>query len=345
MSYPIKKASVLLIEDCDFDTYPSGGVAQSYKMLRRKEMGETRSLDDVRNFWSIEVCGTHFIKEFKDKRDFFEKYRDFRYKYEWHIPLLVPFAEAKGKSVLEIGTGNGVDGAMFAKNGANYTGVDLTQVAINATREHFEILGLKGTFQVEDARQLSFDNNTFDVVYSHGVLHHSPETAKAIKEVYRVLKPGGKAIIMLYHKHSFNYYIRIMGYMRLRVIMKILSRLGHYKSDKEKIPGKTNLGQRCGGDIGVWDIRYNQFLKEGWRYLQASNFVHHCTDGPECPYAFVFTKSDVGQMFSMFRDVEVKIAHFPLRKYRFGQWVPLVIEKFIASKIGIGWHLFVFATK
>src|SRR5438309_4438835 len=119
-------------------------------------MAKESELKSVYTFWNTAACGTHFVEEYADERDFFEKYREHRYRTEWHIPLLVPFAEAKGKKVLEIGTGNGADGVMFALNGAIYTGVDLTEAALEATRKHFEILGLSAVFQKENAERLSF---------------------------------------------------------------------------------------------------------------------------------------------------------------------------------------------
>lgn len=186
----------------------------------------TEKQKEVRNFWKTEACGTHFIEDYEDKKDFYDKYREFCYRTEWHIPLLIPFAEGKGKKVLEIGCGNGADGIMFALNGAHYTGVDLTETAVEATREHFEIMDLKGTFKTEDAENLSFQDGTFDMVYSFGVLHHTPSPSKAFKEVFRVLKKGGKTIIMLYHRNSFNYYVRILFYMRLKVLFKIIKRIG-----------------------------------------------------------------------------------------------------------------------
>src|SRR5262245_7344568 len=102
------------------------------------------SVENVRAFWNTEACGTHFVEAFTDTRDFYEKFREHRYRTEWHLLQLVPFAEAKGLRVLEIGIGNGADGAMFALNGALYTGADLTPAALEATRRHFEVLGLKG---------------------------------------------------------------------------------------------------------------------------------------------------------------------------------------------------------
>jgi ubiquinone/menaquinone biosynthesis C-methylase UbiE len=153
-------------------------------------------LSAVHDFWNTEACGTHFVERASHDREFFEKFREYRYRTEWHIPLLVPFAEAKGRKVLEIGIGNGADAVMFASQGADYTGVDLTEAALDATRRHFAVMGLPGTFQQENAEQLSFPDESFDWVYSHGVLHHTPNTQQAIDQVYRVLKPGGRAIII-----------------------------------------------------------------------------------------------------------------------------------------------------
>ena len=305
---------------------------------------KTSTLEDVHSFWNTEACGTHLVREpeIKDKREFYERYSELRYRTEWHIQLLVPFEESRGKKVLEIGCGNGADGAMFARNGANYTGIDLTQAAVDATREHFDILGLEGNFQRENVERLSFDDNTFDIAYSWGVLHHTPVPAHGISEIYRVLKPNGRAIIMLYHKHSFNYYVRIMGYMRLRVIMEILSNLGKDHGAKGSSDAQI-IGLRGNESGQIWGIHYSNFLKKGWAYLRADNFVHHCTDGPECPYAYVFTRSDIERVFSAFREIETKVGHFPLRKYHFGKWIPFSVEKYLALRMG--WNLVVFARK
>ena len=306
-------------------------------------MAPKPSLTSVHSFWNTEACGTHFVEKSTDERDFFEKYREHRFRTEWHIPLLVPFAEGKRKKVLEIGTGNGADGVMFALNGAIYTGVDLTEAALEASRKHFELLGLSGVFQKENAEHLSFPDESFDIVYSHGVLHHTPHPRAAIDEVYRVLKPGGRATVMLYHKHSFNYHARIMTYMRLRVLLKILSRLGHWRCDRETALSRSLAGLRGNTDRKIWEIHYDNFLKAGWGYLKAENFVHHCTDGPECPIAFAFSKTEARRLFSRFQSVQMKVAHFPLSRYPLGQWLPFSVERFLAAKIG--WYLFIFASK
>jgi len=298
-------------------------------------------LQQVHGFWNTEACDTQVVKGACNDADFYEKFREQRYRTQWHIPLLVPFAQAKGKQVLEIGTGNGADGAMFALNGGIYTGVDLTEAALEATRKHFQVLGLRGTFQRENAEHLSFADETFDLVYSHGVLHHTPNTPAAIAEVWRVLKPNGQAIIMLYHKGSFNYHVRIMTYMRLRVLLEVCRRALTWKADRQRAQAAGLTGLRGNQDRRVWDVHFQNFLKEGWSYLRAKNFVHHCTDGPECPVAYAFSKKEARALFVKFGSVQMKVAHFPLKKYH--RWIPFGLEKGLAARLG--WYLFVFAQK
>jgi ubiquinone/menaquinone biosynthesis C-methylase UbiE len=296
----------------------------------------------VREFWNTEACGSHYVPLQRGTAEFYERYREFRYRTEWHIPLLVPFGQTNDRRVLEIGCGNGADGVMFAKHGAEYTGVDLTKTAVDATRRHFEVLGLRGTFQIEDAERLSFSDASFDFVYSHGVLHHTPHPDVAFGEIYRVLKPGGKAVLMLYHKHSINYYLRIMGYMRGRLLLQILSRIGRFSQDRAHLSDALK-GVRGNLGSSVWELHYGNFLREGWSYLLPRNFIHHATDGPECPVAFVYTRESVQHAFASFSSVQTRIAHFPLRKSRFGRWTPLRVERQLASCLG--WYLFVYLTK
>lgn len=310
-------------------------------MSTRATVDSRTPVSGVFDFWNTEACGSDLVKADRGTPEFYEEFRRLRYGVEWHIPLLVPFAATKGKRVLEIGCGNGADGVMFACSGASYTGVDLTTAATEATRRHFEVLGLKGSFQLENAERLSFPDESFDFVYSHGVLHHTPNPARAFSEVYRVLKPGGQAVVMLYHKHSFNYYVRILGYMRLRVLLRIVSRLHKHSADRHNLSSEIK-GARGNQSPSVWQIHYENFLRHGWTYLRPEHFVHHATDGPECPIAYVFTARNVRAAFSQFRSIQLKTAHLPLRKY-FGKWFPVPVERWFASRLG--WYLFIYATK
>lgn len=297
----------------------------------------------ISEFWGTAACGTHLVAAKPGTSEFYEQYRKLRSETEWHIPLYVPFAEGRGKSVLEIGCGNGADGVLWAENGADYTGVDLTQTAVDATRNHFAGLGLKGTFQKENAERLTFPDNHFDLVYSYGVLHHTKRPGRAFAEVNRVLKPGGRAILMLYHRHSFNYYVRILCYMRLRVLIRIVSRATRWSKDRRKLLSNAEhqglRGVRGNEDSSIWNVHYENFIRAGWKYLTAEQFVHHCTDGPECPYAYVYSKREVRTFFPQFSEIRMRAAHFPVRKYRSGKCFPKAFERILASLMG--WYLLV----
>lgn len=300
-------------------------------------------MQPVREFWKSEACGSQFVQHFIDDQDFFAQYRQFRYHTEWHLPSFARFDTARDKSVLEIGCGNGADGVMFAKHGARYTGVDLTEAAVEATARHFAVMGLTGEFRVENAEQLSFADNSFDIVYSYGVIHHTPDPEKALQEIYRVLKPGGQAMIMLYHKQSFNYYVRVLGYMRLRVLWTIISRYGRRHEDRSSAQEEQSSGVRGNASELVRELHYENYLREGWNYLRASKFVHRCTDGPECPYAYTYSKREASELCAPFRRVSMRVGHFPLRKYAGGRLIPLKVEELLAARIG--WHLLITAWK
>jgi len=124
----------------------------------------------------------------------------------------MPLDRLAGKSVLEIGCGAGSRSALFAVRGATVTSVDLTLDRVCATRAKFELLkpSTGGLALQGDAEGLPFGENTFDIVYSNGVLHHTDDTEAAVSEVYRVLKPGGQAVIMLYCKSSWHYWFNLL---------------------------------------------------------------------------------------------------------------------------------------
>lgn len=124
----------------------------------------------------------------------------------------MPIAELHGKRVLEIGPGAGGHSALFARHGAQMTSVDITFARARATARKFELLGdlASGCGALQgDAERMPFADASFDIVYSNGVLHHTPDTDRAVREVYRVLKPGGRIAIMLYCKDSWHYWINM----------------------------------------------------------------------------------------------------------------------------------------
>lgn len=125
----------------------------------------------------------------------------------------MPLEDLKGKSVLEIGPGAGGHSALFAVHGAHVTSVDVTPQRAQATQRKFDLLGEKAAgcrAMQGDAENLPFADDSFDIVYSNGVLHHTNDTERAIGETYRVLKPGGRAVIMLYCKSSWHYWFNML---------------------------------------------------------------------------------------------------------------------------------------
>lgn len=181
-----------------------------------REDTDRRLLDEdkqrTREQWGQDPCGAESdrVHEF-GTREFFDAVERTRYReYAPWMPGLMGFDQFAGARLLEVGCGMGTDLLQFARGNAICTAVDLTPRSIAITRERFELYGEQGDFMIADSERLPFSENSFDVVYSNGVLHHTPDTAGAIREVHRVLKPGGVAKVMLYYKNSLNYWGEIM---------------------------------------------------------------------------------------------------------------------------------------
>ncbi len=167
-------------------------------------MAHARSIpelkEEVRKFWDSDPCGTRYLDETGD----FEAHTRARYALEPFIPEFAGFASARGLKVLEIGVGMGADYLQWLQAGARATGVDLSPISLEQARRRCELAGYRPDLRLADAERLPFTDNTFDVAFSYGVLHHSPDTAQCLREVCRVLKPGGQARIMVYHHPSLT---------------------------------------------------------------------------------------------------------------------------------------------
>jgi SAM-dependent methyltransferase len=154
----------------------------------------------VQGFWDADPCGTRYLRERQD----FEAHAQARYSLEPHIFDFADFKSARGKEVLEIGVGMGADYLAWLKAGARATGVDISSTSLDQARQRCELAGYHPDLRPADAENLPFPDNSFDIVYSYGVMHHSPDTARCIREAWRVLKPGGKVRIMVYHHPSLT---------------------------------------------------------------------------------------------------------------------------------------------
>jgi SAM-dependent methyltransferase len=166
----------------------------------------------AREQWSADPAGAIYGREHEfGSREFFDEVERHRYQqYAPWMPEVMGFADFPGKRLLEVGCGMGTDLLQFARGGARVTGVDLTPRSIEISRHHLQLYDQTGDFAINDAERLPFRDESFDVVYSNGVLHHTPDTAGAVREIYRVLRPGGLARVMLYHRHSWNYWVEIV---------------------------------------------------------------------------------------------------------------------------------------
>jgi ubiquinone/menaquinone biosynthesis C-methylase UbiE len=173
---------------------------------------DERLKSDVHDYWNANPCGTQFTDTERGSKAFFDEVERFRYDTQPFMEKLCGFKDFRGKKLLEIGCGLGTDLLQFARGGAIVSGVDLTEDSVALAKKRFELEGLSGEFRPADAENLPFADATFDVVYSFGVLHHTPNTQKAIDEVYRVLKPNGQIVIMLYHKHSLHTWLGVPLY-------------------------------------------------------------------------------------------------------------------------------------
>ena len=171
----------------------------------------------VYDFWDQFSCGEELYLTGTEQKGYDNQARS---RYELEGDMIFPlarFSESKGLKVLEVGVGLGADHQQFAEAGAELYGIDLTEKAVEHTRKRLAYLGLESNLSVWDAEELDFPDETFDLVYSWGVLHHSPNTHKAISEVYRVLRGGGGARIMIYHKWSMIGYMLWIRYALLRL--------------------------------------------------------------------------------------------------------------------------------
>jgi ubiquinone/menaquinone biosynthesis C-methylase UbiE len=167
-------------------------------------MADTDLLDerknDVRRFWDSDPCGTRYL----EGKDDFEAHARARYDLEPFIRDFAQFDSSRGLRVLEVGVGMGADYLEWLKSGASASGVDFSAKSIERARLRCELAGYRPDLRVADAEKLPFPDNTFNVVYSYGVMHHSPDTPKCFKEALRVLKKGGQARIMVYQHPSLT---------------------------------------------------------------------------------------------------------------------------------------------
>jgi len=233
----------------------------------------------AREQWGQDPCGAENDREHElGTREFFDQIERHRYQeYAAWMPRLMEFEKFRGARLLEIGCGMGSDLLQFARGGARCTGIDLTPRSIEITRHRFSLYEANANFMISDGEHLPFRTESFEVVYSNGVLHHTPDTAGAIREVHRVLRPGGVAKVMLYHRNSLNYWVEI-----------VLRR----------------------GILGF------EFLR-GRSAEEIMSRVIEFSDHDARPLVKVYSRKQARELFSMFKDVRVDVEQLMRAELRF----------------------------
>jgi 2-polyprenyl-3-methyl-5-hydroxy-6-metoxy-1,4-benzoquinol methylase len=251
----------------------------------------------AREQWSRDPAGAIYGREHEfGTREFFDAVERHRYtEYAPWMPEVMGFNDFKGAQLLEVGCGMGTDLLQFARGGAKVTGIDLTPRSIEISRRHLEVYGERGDFAISDCEKLPFKNETFDVVYSNGVLHHTPDTAAAVRELHRVLRRGGQARVMLYHRNSAAYWGDII--------------LRHGVLHGELLRGNSPA------DIMS---KYVEFNESGGR-----------------PLVKVYSRRDARKLFSMFCEVTVEVEQLTRPElYIIGRFIPEGMFRLLRQTIG-----------
>jgi ubiquinone/menaquinone biosynthesis C-methylase UbiE len=162
-------------------------------------------IETVKDYWNAQPCNVKHSTAAINTKEYFEDVKNKRYFVEPHIIEFMELAKWDNKKVLEIGCGIGTDAYMLAKHGAIYTGVDLSDKSLEIAKKRFELFELNGSFLNINAENMEiYPNDTFDMIYSFGVIHHTVKPENIIKEVNRVLKKGGTFKLMLYATNSWK---------------------------------------------------------------------------------------------------------------------------------------------
>jgi SAM-dependent methyltransferase len=273
----------------------------------------------IATFWDTHPCGDAQVggldERYRGDYDsFFTDYDRFRYRYEGHIPACLDRLDVAGKQLLEIGIGEGTEAEQLIRRGSRYSAIDLTAAAVDRTKARLKLRNLPYD-RVEQASVLSIPapDDSFDVVFTHGVLHHVPEIRRAQQEIHRVLRPGSELVAMVYARWSLNYLAAIGGVRRAAVLAAY--------------PLRSRIR---GGLVGA-HLRNAEQQGLG-QYLRMSRFVHANTDGPDNPYSKVYDQRRLREDFPDFEQLESwrVFMHAP----------PLPVHGLPGGAL-VGWHLWV----
>lgn len=211
-------------------------------------------LERIAEYWDEHIHDLTITSQPIGTIGFFQQLDDYRYEKLNYLPRLVNFPSYRGKKFLEIGCGAGIDLVRFARAGAEVTGIDLSNTSIELARKNIEQNGVTADLHIMNGESMQFPDSSFDVVYAHGVLQYTADAKQMIAEIYRVLKPGGEAIVMVYNRYSWlNFMNRltrvplehedapVFKKFSMRELKLLLEPFGDYRIIPERFPVKTKL--------------------------------------------------------------------------------------------------------
>lgn len=283
----------------------------------------------VEAYWNRKPCDSEFSARSELSADFFLEVERERYRLQSHIPALLDAIDWAGKRVLEIGTGVGTDARGIIARGGIYTGINVDAGSTRATAAALEVFGLQGKVLQCDATRMQFADESFDFVYTFGVLHHIPEAAAAVGEIMRILRPGGEVLAMLYNRGSINHAVEI----------KVLRRLG---VQLLRIPGVVEALAKLGLPRAKLE-RHRELARAAWR-MSEEEWLSRNTDGPDNPYSRVYDEAQTAALFAGFHIERQQVFFF-----NHEHWGPLgrALPRKAAAALGRrwGWHRMVHARK
>jgi ubiquinone/menaquinone biosynthesis C-methylase UbiE len=283
----------------------------------------------VEQFWDAKPCDSDMSDKELYSKEYFREIQESRYQLQSHILDLLSSLDLDRKRVLEIGAGVGTDARTIIDLGADYTGINVDAGSCNMTRRALEAFGLSGEVRHASALDIPYPHETFDIVYSFGVLHHIPDADQAVKEILRVLKPGGRLVIMLYNKTSINYMVEIQ---RLRKWgLRVLG-----------LPGILSLLRRL--SLPKTKLQRHLDLRKSIGTMSDEEWLSRNTDGPENPYSRVYDRMETEDLLSGFHEVDQYVRFFDYRHWgAIGRLIPTTARYALGARWG--WHRIAIARK
>ncbi|MBF0501981.1 MAG: class I SAM-dependent methyltransferase [Candidatus Riflebacteria bacterium] len=263
----------------------------------------TKSLEDVRLFWDSNPLFTGEVKEEVGSEEWFRKLDEIKTRdvFLGNLERWIP-GDIRGKKMLDIGCGPGYWQRRFAQTGVLYQGVDISPVSVALARKSQEMFNLPGSTCVGNAEKLEFADASFDYCLSEGVIHHTPDTNACIQEIYRVLKPSGRATFSVYYK---SILIRFPMIFRIsQFLMRILS---------------VGLSGRA---------RENHS-----RARSVSEFVR-MYDGGENPIGKAYSIQELNTYLKPFRKIKYSLYYFPSRAFNKIP-IPYFVQRIISQMMGL----------